>query len=162
MYEALEIGIPRHVQSFFARLQDFATKQGRSRVLLEDVEEVYRTGLLGPSGQTDLIHYETRLKDGLGGATAYSIAMEILAEAATRGVFTPRARRCLERSYSALHVDDAAGSTADVLEILEHDGYLEAGDGGHRFPSNLLKDWWKARFRDHRTPLEGRDRHGTS
>ena len=159
VYDSLGIGIPHHVQSFFARLQDFASMQGRNCVTQEDVQEVYRTGLLGPSGQNDLIHYVTRLKEGLGDTNGYSIAMEILAEAATQGIFTPTARRCLERLYSALQIDDAAGKIADMLEILEHDGYLEAGDGGHRFPSHLLKDWWEARFRDHHIPFEGRRPH---
>ena len=59
-------GIPRHAQSFFARLQDLATRQARNRVTLEDVREVHHTALLGPSGQTDLIHYVTRLKEGEG------------------------------------------------------------------------------------------------
>ena len=154
VYEALGIGIPHHVQSFFARLRDFAIMQGRDRVTVEDVDEVYRTALLGPSGQNDLVHYETRLKEGLEDEN-YSIAMEILAEAATLEVFTPAARQCLERLYSAL-VEDAPGRIADALEILAHDGYLEADNGSYRFPSKLLKDWWSARFRDHHTPLEKR------
>ena len=154
VYEALGVGIPHHVQSFFARLRDFAIMQGRDRVTVEDVDDVYRTALLGPSGQNDLVHYETRLKEGLEDES-YSIAMEILAEAATQEVFTPAARRCLERLYSKV-TDDAASRIADALEVLVHDGYLEAGDNGHRFPSRLLKDWWSARFRDHHTPLENR------
>ena len=154
VYEALGVGIPHQVQSFFARLRDFTTMQGRDRVTVEDVDDVYRTALLGPSGQNDLVHYETRLKEGLEDES-YSIAMEILAEAATQEVFTPAARRCLERLYSKV-TDDAASRIADALEVLVHDGYLEAGDNGHRFPSRLLKDWWSARFRDHHTPLENR------
>ena len=67
-------------------------------------------------------------------------------------VFTVEARHSLERLYSAL-VDDAPGRVSDALEVLIHDGYLEAGDDGHRFLSRLLKDWWSARFRDHHTPL---------
>ena len=154
VYEALGIGIPHHVQSFFARLQDFAAIQRRDRITVDDVSEVYRNALLGPSGQNDLVHYETRLKEGLEDES-YSIAMEILAEAATQDVFTPRARHCLTRLYSAL-VDDVSGRLATALEVLVHDGYLEAADDGHRFPSRLLKDWWTARFRDHHTPLERR------
>ena len=154
VYEALGVGIPHHVQSFFARLRDFAIMQGRDRVTVEDVDDVYRTALLGPSGQNDLVHYETRLKEGLEDES-YSIAMEILAEAATQEVFTPAARRCLERLYSKV-TDDAAGRIADTLEVLVHDGYLEADDGSYRFPSKLLKDWWSARFRDHHIPLENR------
>ncbi len=154
VYDALGVGIPHHVQSFFARLRDHATMQGRDQVTMKDVGEVYRTELLGPSGQNDLVHYETRLNEGLEDES-HTIAMEILAEAATQEVFTPSANRCLERLYAKV-VDDAPGLIADTLEILMHDGYLEAGDDGHRFPSRLLKDWWSARFRDHHKPLEGR------
>ena len=154
VYDALGVGIPHHVQSFFARLRDHATMQDRDRVTVEDVEEVYRTELLGPSGQNDLVHYETRLKEALEDEN-YRIAMEILAEAATQDVFTPNARCCLERLYAQV-VDDALGRIADTLEILMHDGYLEASDDGHRFPSRLLQDWWSARFRDHHRPLEDR------
>ncbi len=154
VYDALGIGIPHHVQSFFARLRDHTIMQGRDRVTLEDVNTIYRTALLGPSGQSDLIHYETRLKEGVE-EKSYSIVMEILAEAATQEVFTPGAQRCLERLYSVV-VDAAAGRIMDALDILVHDGYLEASLDGYRFPSRLLKDWWAARFRDHHIPLERR------
>ena len=53
-------------------------------------------------------------------------------------------------------MDDVPGRITDVLEILVHDGYLEEGNDGYRFPSRLLKDWWAARFREHHTPLENR------
>ena len=154
VYEALGVGIPHHVQSFFARLRDFAIMHGRDRVTVQDVDDVYRTALLGPSGQNDLVHYETRLKEGLEDES-FSIAMEILAEAAIHGVFTSGAKQALERLYAEL-VDDAPGRIADAIEVLVHDGYLEDGDGGHRFPSRLLKDWWSARFRDHHISLEKR------
>ena len=154
VYNALGVGIPHHVQSFFARLRYHSIMQDRDRVTVEDVEAVYRTELLGPPGQTDLVHYETRLKEALEDGS-HIIAMEILAEASTQNVFTPRARRCLERLYARV-IDDAPERIADTLEILIHDGYLEAGDYGHRFPSRLLKDWWSARFRDHHSPLENR------
>lgn len=101
VYEALGVGIPHHVQSFFARLRQFATMHGRDRVTVADVGTVYRNDLLGPSGQGDLVHYETRLKEGLDDGS-HAIAMEILAEAATQGVFTPTARRVLEQQYSAV------------------------------------------------------------
>ena len=154
VYDMLGLGIPHHVQSFFARLRDHAIMQGRDRVTVEDVGDVYRNALLGPSGQSDLMHYETRLKEGLEDES-YSIAMEVLAEAAIQDVFTPGARRSLERLYSEL-VDDAAGRITDALDVLVHDGYLETGADGYRFPSRLLKDWWAARFRDHHIPLATR------
>ena len=155
VYEALGIGVPHHVQSFFARLRESAMMKKRDRVTVADVAEVYRTELLGPSGQNDLAHYATRLEEGLDDETSYSIAMKILAEAATQGVFTANARRCLEGLYSVV-IDDSSRRITETLDVLVHDGYLEAGRDGHRFPSRLLKDWWSARFRDHHTPL---DRH---
>ena len=155
VYETLGSGIPHHVQSFFARLRDFATMQGKNHVTVDDVNEVYQSRLLGAWGQSDLVYYETRLKEGLGGDDDYySIAMEILAEAAIQEVFTLSARHCLEEMYSSL-VDDMPACIADVLEVLEHDGYLEAAEDGYRFSSNLLRDWWSARFQHH-IPIENR------
>ena len=153
VYEALGIGVPHHVQSFFARLRESAMMKKRDRVTMDDVVEVYRTELLGPSGQNDLMRYATRLKAGLDDETSYSVAMKILAEAATQGVFTANARRCLEGLYSVV-IDDSSRRITETLDVLVHDGYLEAGHDGHRFPSRLLKDWWSARFRDHHTPLD--------
>ena len=66
VYEHLGIGIPHQVQFFFARLTDHAIMHGHDRVVLGDVEVVYRNDLLGPAGQNYLVHYETRLKDGFG------------------------------------------------------------------------------------------------
>ena len=154
VYDALGIGIPHQVQSFFARLRDFAVMHGRGYVTVANVGEVYERELLGPRGQSDLAHYETRLRDGLGERN-YSIAMEILAEAATQGVFNPAARSCLGQLYAKV-LDNVPGRITDTLEILVHDGYLEAGEDGHRFPSLLLKDWWSARFRDHHASLRER------
>ena len=153
VYEALGIGIPHHVQSFFARLRESSMMKERDRVTVDDVAEVYRTELLGPAGQNDLSHYATRLEEGLDDETSYSIAMKILAEAATQGVFTANACRSLEGLYSAL-IEAPSRRITETLDVLVHDGYLEADRGGHRFPSRLLKDWWSARFRDHHTPLD--------
>jgi len=154
VYDMLGVGIPHQVQSFFVRLYDHAIMQNRERVTVADVEEVYRTELLGPSGQSDLMHYETRLREGVE-EESYPLVMKILAEAAIQEVFTSGAQRCLERMYSAV-VDDAAERIMDALDILVHDGYLEADADGYRFPSRLLKDFWAARFRGHHRPLESR------
>ena len=154
VYDALGIGIPHQVQCFFARLRDFAVMHGRASVTVASVGEVYEKELLGPRGQSDLVHYETRLRDGLADGN-YSIAMEILAEAATQSVFTPAARSCLRQLYAKI-LDNVPGRIRDTLEVLEHDGYLKAGERGHRFPSRLLQDWWSARFRDHHAPLRDR------
>ena len=154
VYTALGIGIPHHIQSFFARLSDFLAIQGRSRMMVADVDEVYRTELLGPSGQSDLAHYETRLKDAFD-EDGYSVAMKILAEAANQDVFTTVARRNLKNELTLI-MADAPERIAEAMEVLEHDGYLIADDHGHRFFSRLLQDWWAARFRDHHIPLDPR------
>ena len=152
VYTTLGIGIPHHVQSFFARLSDFLAIEGRSRVMVADVAEVYRTELLGPSGQSNLAHYETRLRDAFD-EDGYSIAMKILAEAAIRQIFTTVARRNLIDASAAI-MDNAPERLAEAMEVLEHDGYLVADEDGHRFTSRLLRDWWAARFRDHYIPLD--------
>ena len=151
VHEHLGVGIPQHVQSFFARLRDYATMRDLDRISVGDVAEVYRTELLGPSGQNDLAHYESRLRDGLDEGR-YSLAMEILAEAATQGVFSADARRGLERRHRRVK-SNAPRQIRETLDILIHDGYLELESDGHRFESKLLRDWWAARFRHHHRPL---------
>lgn len=154
VYEMLGLGIPHHVQSFFARLRDFAIMHGRDCLTVEDVSTVYRTELLGPPGQNDLVHYETRLNEALEDES-YSIAMEVLAEAATQDVFTADAQFCLQQLYTDV-INDIDERISDTLGVLVHDGYLIPSDDGYRFPSRLLKDWWSARFRGHHVPLENR------
>ena len=160
-YEALGIGIPHHVQSFFARLREHAIMESRGRVRLADIEKVYRTGMLGPSGQSDLAHYETRLRDALDDGSR-SLAMEVLAEAATQDVFTAAASARLSELYSRV-VEDPRGRITEVLDVLLHDGYLEKEDRGYRFPFRLLKgncSGWRAGFEagwDHRAAFEDRN-----
>ena len=152
VYATLGIGIPHHIQSFFARLTDFLAQKELNRVTLDDVKEVYRTELLGPFGQNDLAHYETRLKEAFD-TESYSVAMKILAEAAIQQVFTTTARKNLERECAPI-MQDVPARISVAMEILEHDGYLVPVEGGHRFSSNLLRDWWAARFRNHHIPLD--------
>ncbi len=155
VYEALGTGIPHYVQSFFAHLQELAAEKNQSLVTMQDVDEVYRTVLLGSSEDNDLFHYQTRLKEGLNDENSYTIALEILAETATQGTFTPEARRCLARLYSP-DEGNVPGRIADVLDVLIHDGYLQDGENGYHFPFRLLRDWWSNRFRDQHTPLARR------
>ncbi len=52
VYEALGIGIPHHVQSFFARLHDFATMHGRNRVTQADAGRCIALGFSALQGKT--------------------------------------------------------------------------------------------------------------
>ena len=81
--------------------------------------------------------------------------MEMLAEAATQGVLTAGARVRLGELYSRV-VGDAPARITEILDLLVHDGYLEAAGEDHGFPSRLLKDWWAARFRAHHVPIADR------
>lgn len=154
VYDRLGIGIPHHVQSFFARLSEYAIRRKRRTISRSDVEPVYRNGLLGPAGQNDLSHYQSRLKEGLDDHD-YTLAMEILAEAATVEVFTAHARRELARRYRDL-TPGVPDRIQAVVAVLEHDGYLHRSDDGFRFESLLLRDWFSIQFREHHDPLNSR------
>lgn len=159
VYDALGVGIPHYVQSMFAHLSEVATSpDSKRRLTVADVGTVYDTKLLGPLGQSDLIHYETRLADALDEAS-HRIAMLILAECAIAGMFTSDARLLLERQH-AMMLPDAPALVVDVLEVLVHDGYLEVNPDGYRFSSNILKDWWSLRYRDRYEPLTKRSSGG--
>ena len=138
--EKLGIGIPHHVQSFFAHLREDAMIHDRSELRLEAVGRVYHESLLAPWGQIDLMHYDTRLRDAFD-ERSHRIALEILTEAATQGVLTDTARDRFEAHLAALG-DEAQGRIAGVLDVLVHDGYLIPHDDGHVFQSRLLRDWW--------------------
>ena len=153
VYEKLGVGVPHHIQTFFAFLKDFATMQNKASVNVDDVDMVYRDFLLGPSGQSSLAHYEKRLEEALDDMS-FKIAMEILDESATQGSFTVRARHCLTELYTPID-DNAETLITEVLDILVHDGYLESTNDGYQFISLLLKDWFAARFR-HQPPLRAR------
>lgn len=149
IFSRLGVGIPHHVQSFFSHLRDDALVHNRTVIGLEAVDRVYRESLLGPWGQNDLVHYETRLREALEDRD-FRIALEVLTEVATRGVFTPQAARRLEERLTALDAGNV-GAIQAVVDVLVHDGYVtDTGDGHYSFQSRLLRDWWRARFGQHR------------
>ncbi|MCY4057150.1 MAG: ATP-binding protein [Gammaproteobacteria bacterium] len=152
--EKLGIGIPHHVQSFFAHLREDAMIKGRAEIRLEAVDRVYRDSLLAPWGQIDLMHYDTRLRDAFD-ERGHRIALEILTEAATQGILTATARDRFEAHLAALG-DETPGRITTVLDVLVHDGYLVPHDDGHVFQSRLLCDWWIARFGRGHEPFKER------
>ena len=107
--------------------------------------------MLSVRGQVDLEHYETRLRLVLG-TVDYRTALELLTEAAIGdGLLcddiVDRYRACLDVPEG--DAADRAAAVGDVLRLLEHDGYLGRQDGGYRFVSGLLEDWWRARHGRH-------------
>ena len=143
MCRLLRCPIPHHVQRFFDALHEDLRRAGRNAASLEDVERVYQSEMLGVRGQMDMDHYEGRLKMVLGGDGCRA-ALEMLKDAAVaNGVLSGDA---IARQRARLAAEAGSISIDDVLHALEHDGYLERRDGGYRFISGLLEDWWRIRY----------------
>ncbi len=144
MCRRLRCCIPHHVQMFFDKLHDRLRRDGRRVATLEDAAWVYGQEMLSVRGQVDLQHYEGRLETVLGRA-GYPMALELLTAAAVDGRLDDDA---LDRygAHFGDRAEDGAPTVEHVLHVLEHDGYLGRLDGGYRFVSGLLEDWWRARY----------------
>ena len=169
MCRRLRCQVPHHVQRFFDVLHEDLRRAGRRAASLEDVDRVYDREMLGIRGQTDLPHYEDRLRMVLG-VHGYRVALEMLTEAANNRGRLPgdavrrygesladeaRIRREVRRGLDreVRQRESLAGGTPadpplveDVLHVLEHDGYLARQGDGYRFVSGLLEDWWRVRY----------------
>ena len=158
MCRRLRCCIPHHVQMFFEKLHDHLRRADRTAATMEDAEQVYLHDLLSVRGQMDLQHYEGRLEMVLG-RTGYPIALEMLTETAVKGRLDGDTVN-LYRAHFASDIEDATHSVEDVLHVLEHDGYLERLDGGYRFVSGLLEDWWRGRHGGNFESAVGAERRG--
>ena len=144
VHDSLGLGVPHYVQRMFVEIRHISESHEGAAITKTDVEKAYNSRLLGPWGHGDLIHYETRLAAALD-KDAFSVAMAILAETATQGVFTASAHQNLERIQSK-RFGDSSERVRQALGVLEHDGYLIRHSDGHRFEFKLLRDWMKSRF----------------
>ena len=148
MCRRLRCCVPHHVQQFFDLLHEDLRRRRRSAAGPSDVDRVYRNDMLGTAGQIDLDHYEQRLKVVLG-VDGYRIALEILTDAAVHdGLLSDDSLGRYQARFAAPPDSDPAGGVSDAMEVLRHDGYLARTDGGHRFVSGWLEDWWRARHGD--------------
>ena len=159
MCRRLRCCIPHHVQMFFDRMHDHLRRTGRRDASLDDVEWVYVQEMQGVRGQVDLQHYEGRLETVLG-REGYTVALEILTAAAIGGGI---AAETIDRyrdwfATGDAHDGDGAPAFDHVLHVLQHDGYLEPRDGGYRFVSGLLEDWWRGRYGQSFVPVFDRQR----
>ncbi len=147
MCRRLRCCIPHHVQMFFDRMHDHLQRAGRNDALLTDVEQVYEQEMLGVRGQVDLQHYEGRLEMVLGRA-GYTVALEILTATAVHGAIGAETMDRYRGWFSTRGAPDGddAPAVGRVLHVLQHDGYLEPREGGYRFVSGLLEDWWRGRY----------------
>ena len=145
MCRRLRCCIPHHVQRFFAHLHEHLLTSGRRKATIDDIDEVYRQDLLGIHGQIDMQHYESRLLMVLG-KEGYELALELLTEAAVND-------GTLKQESLRKHIELVGSQTSEdrvfirsVLDVLEHDGYLERDGNDYRFVSGLLEDWWSDRY----------------
>ena len=159
MCRRLRCCIPHHVQMFFDRLHDHLRRAGREDASLEDVEWVYVQEMQGVRGQVDLQHYEGRLETVLGRA-GYTVALEILTATAVDGDIAAEMIDRYRGWFAAREAQDGDGAPAvdHVLHVLQHDGYLETRDGGYRFVSGLIEDWWRGRYGQRFVPVFDRQR----
>lgn len=154
--ELLGLCIPHHVQAIFDLLYGEARRDGRDIIDPFDVRQVYQQKMLSSRGHSELKHYEERLSMVLDDEL-FPLAVDMLTEAALspQGLSSEAARRLWKDTRGEGH--DAGGDLRTIFEILEHDGYLERDAGRWRFRSNLLQDWWKARFEAFYVPVADRE-----
>ena len=143
MVEMLGCCIPHHVQMFFRHAHDWCIRRKQNTISHQDVEAIYNNELLSTRGHAQLTHYEERLKMVLGDEL-FPLALELLTETAVVGRLTAEAAKAVLQGCESTS-SSAAETQRQVLEVLEHDGYIQRKDGHYGFVSKLLRDWWKAR-----------------
>jgi len=141
--EKLGSCIPHHVQMFFGHVYDRCKRMSNMMCTVKDVEEVYNSEMLGVRGHAELTHYEERLERVLGLELA-PFAFDMLTEAAVEGLLSKEAIAAFQKEYTQ-SVTNVAEAQREILQVLEHDGYLMKSRGGFVFESRLLRDWWKNR-----------------
>ena len=135
--------IPHHVQMFFSHIHDRCKRKGKMECSVEEVGEVYSNEMLGVRGHAELTHYEERVEMVLG-KELFTLAIDMLTEAAVTGCLTKEAIAALRKEYT-LEEADIVEAQKEVIWVLEHDGYIRQSKEGYVFVSKLLKDWWKNR-----------------
>jgi hypothetical protein len=134
--------IPHHVQMFFGHVRDHLKKQGAVGVFPRDIEQVYKERMLGSRGHRDLMHYEERL-ELVFESVRLPLAIDLLTQASLGELTWESAGRLAREHIAATHDTRAV---TDILEILQHDGYLRArDDGSFQFESFYVRDWWRTR-----------------
>jgi uncharacterized protein len=144
MVEHIGICIPYHVQLFFDLVYQSCKLRKIKAVSKEMVSEIYERKMLSTRGHAELSHLEERLKMVLGPAL-HPLALDLLTETSVTGYLTPEASAVFGREYGiANDIERPEDVVREVLNILEHDGYLRKERETYKFISRLVKDWWYA------------------
>lgn len=142
--ERLGSCIPHHVQMYFGHIHEACSRSKDPTCSVQMVDDVYENRMLSTRGHAELSTFEERLKMMVG-RSILPFVLDLLTEAAATDRLNPAAIAAIQRDHG-LEGRDAADGTRDVLEILQHDGYLQPTSDGFTFVSRLLRDWWKRRF----------------
>lgn len=136
--------VPHHVQMFFGCLHEELYKNDRTDPTVDDIERVYRETMLSTRGHAELADYEERLLRVLD-REKVPLALDVLSEAAIYNVLSVKMSFAIADRTG---LDDKSSALREVLDVLEHDGYLARSNDnkGWFFVSNLIRDWWKKRF----------------
>lgn len=156
MIEHIGVCIPYHVQLFFDLVYQNCRLWQRQSVTQGMVTETYEKKMLSTRGHAELSHLEERLRIVLGPAQ-HPLALDLLTETAVTGRLIPFASQVFAREYGiANEIKRPDEVVREVLNILEHDGYLRREGEEYKFVSKLVKDWWKASHQFTFTPAAER------
>ncbi|ACD89794.1 conserved hypothetical protein [Chlorobium limicola DSM 245] len=141
MVEKLGCCIPHHVQIFFSSVYTMCMHRKNMRFRADEVRDLYESEMLGLRGHAELTHYEERLSLYFS-KERLPLVKAILTETAVSGFLTKPVLLELRDEYTFQEncPDDAL---AEMLRILQHDGYLARKKEGYVYESGLLRDCWK-------------------
>lgn len=159
MLSLLGCNIPQYVQMFFSHVKEHCLYKNIQHPGPEEIQKVYDQYMLSTRGHAELADLEERLHRVLGQELAV-LAFELLTETAVIGTLADAAAAILAEWNRALFQSlEPQQALRTVMDVLQHDGYLKANaPHGYQFVSNLVRDWWKRRFRLGYTPASERRR----
>lgn len=135
---------PYYVQAFFSAVHDFLTINKRVSCSIDDLQEIYYKHLIRSIGPT-LCHMEERLGKSLS-KQENSLAREVLNMMSLNDGDTAKAELRKIKDGKEFRNKINEESFRNVIDVLEHDGYIEESDAGYHFLSKLLRDWWRKRY----------------
>lgn len=145
MLELLGCYIPHHVQLFFTKVREYCEDKELPSCSPEAVDEVFHRKMLGAQGHPELAHMEERLRK-IFHQDELSLVIDILTQIAVTGSIDSPQIKAICDQYNK-PPQEQREFLPEAFRILEHDGYLKrSAVGKYIFVSNLLREWWRARF----------------
>lgn len=145
MLELLGCNIPHHVQLFFSKVREHCINTGMSSCSIEDINSIFRHKMLSTQGHAELHHMEERLQKTFP-ANECRLAVDLLTQIAVTGTIARQQMQTICANHGVT-VREQMGLLSRLFRILEHDGYLtKTPTDEYVFQSNLLREWWRARF----------------